>query len=138
MTSIFSDRMNKYDNMTSAEALFFHSSIHDNVKGLRVLLTDEGLEFSDKSYVGTGKFLIDPQRPDYSLILCYFHIVKILPVFSTTTSSTTPRRQINTSRIPLQIQKMENFVRGSSFTIQMLQTQTKLYARYVMVSFTIW
>ena len=137
MSSVFGDALNKYGNQTSAEALFFHSTLRDYVKGLRVLLPDLGLEFSDGSYIGTGAFLTDTRRPDYYLsILCYFDIVKIPPVFSTTTISMKPRGQIDTSRIPLQIQEIINFARGSSFTIQMPQTQPKLSARYVIVSFT--
>ena len=61
-TSIFADRINTYGNQTSAEALFFHSSIYKFVKGLRVLLPDKGLEFSDGSYIGTGAFLIDREN----------------------------------------------------------------------------
>jgi len=53
MTSIYATYANKYNKQTSAEALFFHSSLHTNVKGLRVLLPDKGLEFTDSSYVGT-------------------------------------------------------------------------------------
>ena len=136
MSSVFEDALHKYGNQTSAEALFFHSSLHDYVKGLRVLLPDLGLEFSDNSYIGTGAFLTDLRRPDYLSILCYFDIVKIPPVFSTTMISKKPRGQINTSRIPLQIQEIINFALGSSFTIQMPQTQPKLSARYVIVSFT--
>ena len=138
MSSVFVDALIKYGNQTSAESLFFHSSLHDYLKGLRVLLPDLGLEFSDGSFVGTGAFLIDTRRSNYLSILsrCYFDIVKIPPVFSTTTTSMKPRGQINTSRIPLQIQKIINFARGSSFIIQMPQTQPKLSARYVIVSFT--
>ena len=91
--SIYADRIIKYGNQTSAEALFFHSSIKHDVKGLRVLLTEKGLEFSDRSYIGTGLFLIDLRRPDYSSILCYFDIVMILPVLSTVTTSMKPREQ---------------------------------------------
>ena len=72
MASIYADRINTYGNQTSAEALFFHSSLHNYVKGLRVLLPDKGLEFSDSSYIGTGAFLIDQQKPGYLPILCYF------------------------------------------------------------------
>lgn len=53
MTSIYSTYADKYNKQTSAEALFFHSSLHDYVKGLRVLLPDKGIEFTDNSYVGT-------------------------------------------------------------------------------------
>lgn len=56
MTSIFATYANKYTKQTSAEALFFHSSKLAYVKGLRVLLPDKGLEFSDNSYIGTGAF----------------------------------------------------------------------------------
>ena len=136
MSSVFVDALNKYGNQTPADALFFHSTVYDYIKGLRVLLTEEGLEFTDGSYIGTGAFLTDPQRPDYLSILCYFDIVKIPPVISTTTTSMKPREQINTSRIPLQIQEIINFARGSSFTIKMPQTQPRLSARYVIVSFT--
>ncbi|KAJ7203580.1 hypothetical protein GGX14DRAFT_398741 [Mycena pura] len=52
-TNIFSTYADKYKKQTSAEALFFHSSTIASVKGLRVLLPDKGLEFSDNSYVGT-------------------------------------------------------------------------------------
>ncbi|KAJ7204974.1 hypothetical protein GGX14DRAFT_569124 [Mycena pura] len=51
--NIYSTYADKYKKQTSAEALFFHSSLHNYVKGLRVLLPDKGLEFSDNSYVGT-------------------------------------------------------------------------------------
>ena len=136
MSSVFVDALIKYGNQTPAEALFFHSSLYHILKGLRVLLPEEGLEFSDYSYIGTGVFLIGLRRPDYLSILCSFDIVKIPPVFSTTTTSMKPRGQINTSRIPLQIQEIINFARGSGFTIQMPQTQPKLSARYVIVSFT--
>ena len=54
--SIYADYQAKYTQQTMAEALFFHSSIYSNVKGLRLLLPDKGLEFSDNSYVGTGAF----------------------------------------------------------------------------------
>jgi len=53
MTSIYVKALEQYGNQTHAEALFFHSAIKDKIKGLRVLLTDEDLEFSDDSYVGT-------------------------------------------------------------------------------------
>jgi len=51
--------MQKYRNMTAAEALFFHSSVDrpghqlERLRGLRVLLPDKGLEFSDGSFIGT-------------------------------------------------------------------------------------
>ena len=136
MSSVFEDALKKYGNQTPAEALFFHSTLYNYIKGLRILLPEEGLEFTDNSYIGTGAFLIDPRRPGYLSILCYFDIVKIPPVFSTSTTSMKPRGQINTSRIPLQIQEIINFARGSSYTINMPQTQPKLSARYVIVSFT--
>ncbi|KAJ7224644.1 hypothetical protein GGX14DRAFT_651259 [Mycena pura] len=53
MTNIYSTYADKYREQTNAEALFFHSSIYSSVKGLRVLLPDKGLEFSDNSYIGT-------------------------------------------------------------------------------------
>ena len=74
MSSVFVDALNKYGNQTTAEALFFHSSLYNYIKGLRVLLPEEGLEFSDGSYIGTGAFLTDPPRPDYLSILCYFSL----------------------------------------------------------------
>ena len=132
MTSLYADRIQKYGKQAFAEAQFFHSALVKNSKGLRVLLPNEGLEFSDGSFIGTGAFLIDPRRPDYSSTLCYFDIVKILSVFSTTTISMKPWRQIDTSRIPLEIHEIKNFARGSSFTVP----QTNLSARYVTVSFT--
>ena len=101
MSSIYSDRINKYGNFTPAEALFFHSSLYDYVKGLRVLLPDKNLEFSDNSYVGTGAFLIDQRRHDYLSILRYSDIVKIPPVLSSTTTWSKPRGQIITRRILL-------------------------------------
>lgn len=54
--SIYSKYADKYEYQTPAEALFFHSSLHKNVKGLRVILPDKGLEFTDSSYIGTGAF----------------------------------------------------------------------------------
>ena len=76
MSSVFVDALIKYGNQTSAESLFFHSSLHDYLKGLRVLLPDLGLEFSDGSFVGTGAFSIDPRRHNYLSILsrCYFDL----------------------------------------------------------------
>ena len=56
MTSIYSTYADKYKKQASAEALFFHSSIKDYVKGLRVLVPDHGIEFTDNSYIGTGAF----------------------------------------------------------------------------------
>ena len=64
MSSVFNDRLDKYGYQTNAEALFLHSAKVKDSKGLRVLLPDKGMEFSDGSYVGTGAFLIDPRRPD--------------------------------------------------------------------------
>lgn len=54
--SIYATYANRYKKQAPAEALFFHSSLKTYVKGLRVLLPDEGLEFTDNSYVGTGEF----------------------------------------------------------------------------------
>ena len=54
--SIYSTYADKYSKQTSAEALFFHSSIYSYVKGLRILLPDKGIEFTDNSYIGTGAF----------------------------------------------------------------------------------
>ena len=53
MASKFSELLDKYGLQTSAEALFFHSA---SSRGLRVLLPDKGLEFSDNSLIGTGAF----------------------------------------------------------------------------------
>ena len=61
MSSVFNDRLDKYGYQTNAEALFLHSAKVKDSKGLRVLLPDKGMEFSDGSYVGTGAFLIDPR-----------------------------------------------------------------------------
>ena len=52
--SIYATYADKYKKQTAAEALFFHSSLVQYVKGLRVLLPDKGIEFTDNSYVGTG------------------------------------------------------------------------------------
>ncbi|KAJ7224581.1 hypothetical protein GGX14DRAFT_651113 [Mycena pura] len=54
------DYQAKYTQQTKAEALFFHSSLYENEKGLRVLLPDMALEFTDGSYIGT-----DPQGHFY-------------------------------------------------------------------------
>ncbi|KDR74275.1 hypothetical protein GALMADRAFT_141343 [Galerina marginata CBS 339.88] len=51
--SIYSIYADKYKKQTSAEALFFHSSLLKYVKGLRVLLPEQGIEFTDNSYIGT-------------------------------------------------------------------------------------
>ena len=51
--SIYATYENRYKHSTPAEALFFHS---EKVKGLRVLLPDKGIEFTDDSYIGTGVF----------------------------------------------------------------------------------
>ena len=56
MSDIFAERLDNYGFMTSAEALFFHSAEIKDSKGLRVLLPDKGMEFSDGSYGGTGAF----------------------------------------------------------------------------------
>ncbi|KAF8729362.1 hypothetical protein AX14_006233 [Amanita brunnescens Koide BX004] len=52
-TNPFSDLGNVYTWQHSAEALFFRSTIHQNVKALRVLVPDLKLEFSDNNYIGT-------------------------------------------------------------------------------------
>src|SRR6266550_7225445 len=80
----FSKLADLYSYQKSAEALFFRSSIHHNVKALRVLVPDLKIEFSDNNYIGTGAFLFDLGGPDCSLMLCYLNIVKILAVSSTT------------------------------------------------------
>ena len=56
MASIYAECAQRYKNQASAEALFVHSSLHDYVKGLRVLLPDLSLEWTDDSYIGTGAF----------------------------------------------------------------------------------
>ncbi len=54
-SSIYATYADTYKKQTAAEALFFHSSLVDYVKGLRVLLPEKGIEFTDNSYVGTGE-----------------------------------------------------------------------------------
>ncbi|KAJ7224578.1 hypothetical protein GGX14DRAFT_651111 [Mycena pura] len=53
VNSIYADCAGRYTTQISAEALFVHSSQHNYVKGLRVLLPDLSLEFTDGSYIGT-------------------------------------------------------------------------------------
>ena len=100
MSDILAERMANYGFETSAQALFLHSA--KDSKGLQVLLPDKGMEFSDGSYGGAGAFKLT-RRLDYSSILCYFDIVKIPPVFSSTATRTSkkPWVQSDTSRIPL-------------------------------------
>ena len=49
----------KYESFTSAEALFFHSPTHKNVKALRMLVPAIEREFTDNAYIGTGTFSLD-------------------------------------------------------------------------------